>query len=203
MFNDILKERLPNFPMAGFGPATRQCTLAGHQDFMSVVRYVHALPYGRTSQRGNYSLVLIESKGTCSTKHALLASIAREHQVPIGLGMGIYPCKGENFPSVRRILDEYQLESIPESICFLQFEDEIIDVSSPVAVPNTADLPFFYTETIEPEQIDGYKPLIHKGFIADWARSIGLETTYTTSELWKIRERCMRAKEREFSLAMH
>lgn len=44
--------------------------------------YTRALPYGRI---GSCDLVdvLIESKGTCSTKHALIASLARECDSPI------------------------------------------------------------------------------------------------------------------------
>lgn len=40
--------------------------------------YVQKIPYGRNSIRDDFSLVVTENRGTCSSKHALLKSLALE-----------------------------------------------------------------------------------------------------------------------------
>ena len=51
----------------------------------SAVTYIRRLPYGRNTDRSDILRVLREGKGTCSTKHALLACLAQEQGIPLEL----------------------------------------------------------------------------------------------------------------------
>jgi len=74
-------ELLGNRPLAFDGPVTRLFRAAGVNDFAGAARHVLKLPYGRIADRSKFWLVLEEGRGTCTTKHATLAELAREHQL--------------------------------------------------------------------------------------------------------------------------
>jgi hypothetical protein len=57
---------------------------------------VRSLPYGRNSDHSDWRLVLGEGRGTCSTKHALLADLARENRRHVALMLGIYEMDEDN-----------------------------------------------------------------------------------------------------------
>lgn len=63
----------------------------GVETWNELTEFIKKLPYGRNKNRTDSSLVLFEQKGTCSSKHALLKSIADLNNVPnIKLIIGIY-----------------------------------------------------------------------------------------------------------------
>src|SRR5580692_6589030 len=72
----------------------------GCNSYRSAARYLCELPYGRNSDRSDFRLVLPEGRGTCSTKHALLAALAIEQHLPVSLVIGIYDMTEENTPGV-------------------------------------------------------------------------------------------------------
>ncbi len=45
-------------------------------NFDELIEKVKNIPYGRNANRYNFSLVLSENKGTCSSKHAFLKDFA-------------------------------------------------------------------------------------------------------------------------------
>jgi hypothetical protein len=51
----------------------------GASTFRAAAAYARDLPYRRPGVAGDEAAVLIEGCGTCSSKHTLLAAIAREH----------------------------------------------------------------------------------------------------------------------------
>src|SRR5215813_13450772 len=91
-------------------------------DFQAAGRYLYQLPYGRNTNRADYRLVLVENRGTCSTKHALLAELAREQGLPVVLTLGIYEMHERNTPGVGVVLDRYGLLYIPEAHCYLRYD---------------------------------------------------------------------------------
>ncbi len=80
---------LPNIKLEG-STHTRTMFLAlGITDFYQAIDYVHQLPYGRNSDRINYLQVLSEKHGACSTKHALIAELARSLNIDLRLKLGL------------------------------------------------------------------------------------------------------------------
>ena len=66
-----------------------------------LVSYIKELPYGRISNREDLTLVLSEQKGSCSSKHVLLKTVAVENQMEdVGLFIGIYKMTRENTPGI-------------------------------------------------------------------------------------------------------
>ncbi|MEY3438075.1 MAG: hypothetical protein RL265_660, partial [Bacteroidota bacterium] len=63
----------------------------GITTFQEACQFVKNIPFGRISEINNFKLVLTENRGTCSSKHALLAILAEENgQTEIELIAGIF-----------------------------------------------------------------------------------------------------------------
>jgi hypothetical protein len=71
--------------LKAMGPLSADIVARGANDLRAAGRYLQTLPYGRTADRADFRTVLREGKGTCSTKHALLASIADEQHLPTSI----------------------------------------------------------------------------------------------------------------------
>ncbi len=179
--------RLPDFPLLPRGPASRAGLARGLGDFRAAAAFVAHLPYGRGRGRDDLA-ILDEGRGTCSTKHALLARLAREHDVAVALILGIYLMDGANTPGVGAVLAAHGLTAIPEAHCVLRWQHHTIDLTR----PNITALPtFLREEAIAPEDIVTRKPRLHREFLAGW-----LPTNlpdWTLADLWRVREACIAA----------
>jgi hypothetical protein len=184
---------LPNFPLQPADGVTSLLLALGVRDFHGAARYVHQLPYGRTSDRANFRLVLHERCGTCSTKHALLAQLAREQGVAVALTLGIYAMTENNTPGVGPILAQYNLSFLPEAHCYLTYEGMRIDITRAGVEPTEPITHFLYEEPITPEQIGAYKVALHQRFLQEWIPHSGVAGQYTVADLWRIREACIAA----------
>lgn len=157
-------------------------------DFHAALRWVHALPYGRNTNRADYSLVATERRGTCSTKHALLAALAREAHAPVALRTGIFLMSEQTTTGVGRTLRQHGLASVPEAHCFLAIGHDRIDITFPDS-PGTCRLTFIAEMEITPEDIGATKLAWRRPFLAAWARDNGLDP----DAVWTAREACIAA----------
>jgi hypothetical protein len=187
-------EALPAIPLRAAGPMSAEIIARGITDFRAAGRYVQALPYGRTADRADFRAVLREGKGTCSTKHALLAALAEEQNVPIVLTLGIYAMHDRNAPGVGTVLARYNLPSLPEAHCYLTHEGRRIDVTRSGAEPTEPITELLYEEAIVPEQIRDYKVILHRRFMQGWVTNHAEEIRGRSfEEMWRIREECIAA----------
>ena len=156
--------------------------------FSKAMRYVKNLPYGRNANREDFSLVLTEQKGTCSSKHALLKSLADENQhFEVKLMLGIFKMNGINTPKIKTVLEMHQLKYIPEAHNYLKIEGEIFDCTT----ANSSDIHFkndlINEIEIQPEDVIQRKIEIHQEFLKNWCKINDLDF----EEIWKIREICI------------
>ena len=185
-------EQLTNEPLAADGPVTRLFRAAGAQNFGAAAHHVWKLPYGRIADRGQLGLVLSEGRGSCTTKHALLAALAREQHINAQLVLGIYEMSERNTPGVGQVLSRYGLSYIPEAHCHLRYKGQRIDVTG---VPTGASPieGFLYEEPIAVEQIGTYKNDVHKRFLGNWITRTEVVRSRNLEEVWRIREECIAA----------
>ncbi|MDQ4127000.1 MAG: hypothetical protein M3151_03470, partial [Actinomycetota bacterium] len=125
-------ELLPNFALDGRGRLDTAFFAIGARDYHAAARHVRRLPYGRNSDRADYGLVLEEGRGTCSTKHALLAALARDYGLPVELRLGVYEMDGRNTPGVGPVLARYGLDGVPEAHCYLAYRGARVDLTRTV-----------------------------------------------------------------------
>jgi hypothetical protein len=184
-------DALPHVPLQSVEGVTASLLARGVRDFQGAARYVYHLPYGRTSDRSNFRLVLSEGCGTCSTKHALLAQLAQEQGIAMALTLGIYDMTERNTPGVGAILAQYNLSGLPEAHCYLTYNGVRIDVTRSGRAPAAPIEPFLHEETITPEQIGVYKVTLHQRFLHAWLRRSALADVYSFADVWRIREACI------------
>jgi hypothetical protein len=182
---------LPNFKIKLQKGVSEEFVNLGIADFHSAVSYIGELPYGRTSDRSDYRLVLKERTGTCSTKHALLAQLCKEQGVnEISLVIGMYRMNEMNTPGVGTVLNSHNLEYIPEAHCYLNYGDNRFDFTR-MLVGSVPIQEFILEKIINPEDIGEYKTNFHKEFLRRWKEKEKL--SLDLEHLWKIREDCIKA----------
>ncbi|HXG22316.1 MAG TPA: hypothetical protein VNN62_25010 [Methylomirabilota bacterium] len=185
-------QALPETALKSVGPISSAFLARAVFDFRTAGRCLQQLPYGRNADRADFSLVLIEHRGTCSTKHALLAALAREQDLPVVLMLGVYAMHERNTPGVGRVLARYGLSFLPEAHCYVMHQGMRIDVTRSGAEPTEPISQFLYEEAIAPEQIGDYKVQLHQRFLREWAAT-AVAAQRSVAELWRIREECIAA----------
>mgnify|MGYP005854888517 CR=1 FL=1 len=184
---------LPEFHLRPGSAAAARALAHGHTTFRATADAVWRLPYGRNSDRADSLLVLDEGRGTCSTKHAFLAILAREHGVPLDLVLGVYLMDERNTPGTGPVLARAGLAAIPEAHCYLRVANRRIDLTHPPgSLPGDPVVAFLAEELIAPEQIGAYKATFHRRYLAEWLAQPGAPPI-TVDEAWAVREACIRA----------
>ena len=159
-------------------------------NFNELIQLVKNIPYGRNSNRYDFSLVLSENKGTCSSKHAFLKDFADKNTIDnVKLYIGIYKMSEKNTPKIGSILSNNNLNYIPEAHCYLKVNNEIIDVTTTTSNFDKIKNDIIDEFEIQPNQVADFKVNYHKKFILKWI--IKENIYYTFDEIWKIRELCI------------
>jgi len=161
-------------------------------DFKSAIAYVNELPYGRTSDRSDYNLIIPENKGTCSTKHAFLKQLAIENnQNAVELYIGIYQMNETNTKGVGSVLNHYNLDYIPEAHTYLKINGNVLDITRTTENTTSFEDRLLTEQQILPHQIAAYKVNWHQKFLKQWI--LNEQLSFTFEEIWKIRELCILA----------
>lgn len=181
-------DTLPDFPLQQQSVTARDFLELGITSYREAARYVQELPYGRNSNRSDFRLVMHEKRGTCSTKHALLAQLAQEHNTRVTLMLGMYEMNERNTAGTGAVLRRYHLDSLPEAHCYLRYGPRRFDLTRQVGITEQ-NVDFLIEEAIQPEQIGEYKVEQHRVFLRQWCVATGLDFDLA----WKIREECIAA----------
>jgi hypothetical protein len=185
--------RLPEAPIAASGSLATRFRERGCATLRQAAYQLYTLPYGRNSDRSDFLLVLSEGRGTCSTKHALLAALAQELGVPIRLMLGIFEMCEANTPGVGVVLERHRLSSIPEAHTYLRYESSRVDITRSAVEPSTQIHQFICEQEIRPDQIGTSKISFHRDFIREWLSQHRELSGFTPEALWNIREECISA----------
>lgn len=185
-------EALPAVRLLEAGTVCDAFQALGVDDFRSAGRFVCDLAYGRNSSNSDQLAVLHERRGTCSTKHALLARLSAEQRLPMNLMLGIYLMDDRNTPGVGAVLARHGLETIPEAHCYLRLAADRIDVTRNITSAEPID-DILYEEAIAPEEIHDYKIALHQRFLRDWLGRTPELRGFTLDRMWQVREECIRA----------
>ncbi len=157
--------------------------------WQEVVKFVKSLPYGRNSNRSDFSLVLKEGKGSCSSKHAFLKALALENnEKDIELVLAIYKMNAYN-TNIGTTISEYKLDYIPEAHCYLKILGERVDITTENSSFNKIEEAILTELTILPNQVSEYKVKFHKEFIEQWIEDE--QINFSFEKIWEIREACI------------
>ena len=150
---------------------------------------MNKIPYARNSDSNNFHLVLKEQRGTCSTKHALLAALAEEQQFSLKLMMGLMEMTAAKLPLLAPILKKYDLAAVVETHCYLGYQGQRIDVTFPGKTTYPVASDFLKEWTITPREIGDKKIQLHQKEMKLWIADKKIPCTF--EKMWKIREECI------------
>lgn len=173
---------------------TALVTAKGIQTWSELLEFTKHLPYGRNHNREDFSLVITESKGTCSSKHAFLKKIADlNHFEPVELVLGLYRMHHKNTPKIGTTISDSGLDYIPEAHCYLKLNNQRIDITN-----SNSDIENILGDLIEeiaiaPEQVNTFKVAYHKEYLRRWIAENNIALSF--EKVWEIREACIRKLE--------
>jgi len=101
----------------------------GIQSFRAACEYVHKLPYGYNSDRDDSMILFKEGYGSCTTKHAVVATLALELGLPIMKHIGIYAMTEVLVTGTAAILEKHKLPYLPMIHCFLAYNRFRVDLT--------------------------------------------------------------------------
>lgn len=172
------------------GTLSRLVVMKGHDNLSQLINYVRQLPYGRNQSRDNLELVITEEKGTCSSKHAFIAEVAREQGFDfIQLVLCIYSMDKHNTPNIGATLDNTGIASLPEAHCYVQLGEMALDLTFPDSDMARLEPYILEKKTITPNMVGTYKVDYHQSFIKKWTFEAYPDRDW--SEIWSLREACI------------
>ena len=171
-------------------PLTTLVKTHGITSWNDLTEFVKHLPYGRNTNRTDFSLVITEGKGTCSSKHAFLKRIADLNQVSdVKLLIGIYRMTATNTPKIASVLRANAIEFIPEAHCYLLVDGVRMDFTAAHSDFQGIADDVLQEKEIQPEQVTEFKVNYHKAYIQQWLKNTRSELQF--DQIWDIREQCI------------
>jgi hypothetical protein len=164
-------ERLTVFPnkaLAASGPVSEKFLSMGIRNFIDACRFVRELPYGYNSNRDDLMILFKEKFGSCTTKHAVIATLAEELGLPISKEIGIYAMTEEIVSGTSEILDKYQLPYVPMLHCFLVHDEQGIDLTEGNKNGKNRSIDdFLFTEKVIPNITARDEYLLYRNALKD------------------------------------
>ena len=158
----------PDAPIAPSGGVSDRFLSLGIDTFHDACRYVHELPYGYNSDRDDLMILFQEKMGSCTTKHAVIATLAVESGLPVEKNIGIYAMTEAIVTGTGRILDTYQLPYVPMVHCFLGYGQYRVDLTDGNANgKNRSITNFLHTEAVTPNIPAKAEYLLYRNALKD------------------------------------
>jgi hypothetical protein len=180
----------PGFDIKPAGPISNEFLARNIHTFQHAANFVQQLPYGRNTDKTNLKAVFTDNCGTCSTKHALLKTLADENNFDgFELVIGLFKMNATNTPRVANTLKTNGLEYIPEAHCYLKSGQEISDFTGPGFHPSNYANDLLEEKIISPDQITAFKVAYQKNYLESWITKNKINITM--ENLWTIREQCI------------
>ncbi|MGF7025213.1 MULTISPECIES: hypothetical protein [Sphingobacterium] len=174
------------------GAVSESFIAIGINTFQQASKWVSDLDYRRNQNKDNKLVLFEEQCGTCSTKHAILKRLADENRNnSLRLILGIFTMNSKNTPSIKNVLNKYDLKYIPEAHNYLRNHNHILDFTGIGVNETKFELDLLEEIDISPDQITDFKVQYHKDYLSRWIEINKIP--YTLDELWKIREECIAA----------
>ena len=136
--------------------------------FIDACRYVHHLPYGYNSDRDDLMILFKEGMGSCTTKHAVIGTLAQELGLQIVKKIGIYRMIEKIVSGTESILDRYNLPYLPMVHCFLEYEKHWVDLTEGNRNGKNQSIDnFLYTQAVTPNISAKEEYLLYRKVLTD------------------------------------
>ena len=185
---------LPDAIIIPSGKMSKKFLELGIKSFKEACEYIHNVEYGYNTNYNDDMILFKENKGTCTTKHAVIAALAEELNIPLFKYVGVYKFTEDISKGAEEILKKYQLPYAPMVHCFLVYDKYRFDLTEGNNNGKKKDLEeFIHIEKVEPFISRKNEYLILKRVLK--------EKILPSEEMKRIKER-MLLKAREESIAL-
>jgi hypothetical protein len=158
----------PNQRISSSGIVSRKFLDLEIADFIDACKYIHHLPYGYNSDRDDLMILFKEGMGSCTTKHAVIGTLAQELGLPIAKKIGIYPMTEKIVTGTDSILGRYNLPYLPMVHCFLEYDNHWIDLTEGNQNGKNQSIDnFLYTQTVTPNISAKEEYLLYRKVLTD------------------------------------
>ncbi len=144
-------DKLPDAKITPSGEMSRKFLELGIKSFKEASEYVHNVDYGYNSNYDDHMIFFKEKKGSCTSKHAVIAALAKELNIPLYKHVGIYKFIEEVSTGTNEILDKYHVPFVPMIHCFLVYKNLRFDLTEGNCNGKKKTLEgFIHEERVEP-----------------------------------------------------
>jgi hypothetical protein len=155
--------QFPDKAIQDNGQVSRAFMALGIATFHQACRHVHQMPYGYNSDRDDLMILFKEKMGTCTTKHAVIATLAQELDLPVTKRVGIYAMTEALVTGTTAILDRYRLPYVPMLHCFLEHAPVRVDLTEGNRNGKNGPIDdFLFTERVAPNVSEKEEYLIYR-----------------------------------------
>ncbi len=142
---------LPEAKIIPVGEVSQKFLDLGIKSFREACEYVHGIEYGYNTDYDDRMILFKENKGTCTTKHAVIAGLAEELEIPIYKHVGVYKFTEKISSGTNKILRKYKVPYVPIVHCFLVYKDFRFDLTEGNCNgKNTIIEEFIHEEKVDP-----------------------------------------------------
>jgi hypothetical protein len=190
-------DKLPDAKLKPLGELSNKFLDLGISTFREACNYVHDIDYGYNTNFEDKMIFFKEKKGTCTTKHAVIADLAQELKIPLFKHVCIYKLTEEITTGVKNILQQYEIPYVPMVHCFLVYENYRFDLTE--GNRNGKKTPI--NECIHSERVD---PFISRKDEYLLFKKVLKEKILTSKEMEGIKEKTLlKARTKSLNLLMN
>jgi hypothetical protein len=136
--------------------------------FHQACAHVHHLPYGYNTHRDDLMSLFEEGKGSCTTKHAVIATLASELGLPVRKWIGIYAMTEALVTGAGAIIEKHALAYLPMIHCFLSDGTHRVDLTEGNANGKNGPVDeFLYSAAVEAAISEKDEYLLYRNTLKD------------------------------------
>ena len=161
-------EKLPDAEIKSIGELSNKFLELGIKTFKEACDYVHNIEYGYNTNYDDKFIFFKEKRGSCTSKHAVIAGLAEELNIPLYKHVGVYKFTEEISTGTEEILKKYDIPYVPMIHCFLVYKDNQFDLTEGNCNgKNTSIEAFIHEEEVDPFITTKDEYLLFKKVIKD------------------------------------
>ena len=122
-------DKLPDAELIPAGDLSKKFLDLGLKTFKEACDYVHNIAYGYNSNYDDKMIFFKEKKGSCTSKHAVIAGLAQELRIPLYKHVCVYKFTEEVTTGVNEVLKKYEIPYVPIVHCFLVYNKYKFDLT--------------------------------------------------------------------------
>ncbi|MHA2287883.1 MAG: hypothetical protein ACXABG_03755 [Promethearchaeota archaeon] len=144
-------DNLPDAELIPVGELSKKFLELGIKTFKNACSYVHNIDYGYNTNYEDKMIFFKEKKGSCTSKHAVIAGLALELDIPLYKHVCVYKLTEEITTGIDEILKKFNIPYVPMVHCFLVYNGYKFDLTEGNNNGKKKHIDeYIYSEKVEP-----------------------------------------------------